>query len=272
MSPQERDDKLLQEYLAGDSALSRLYRDRATEQPDARLDATIRARAHAAVARDARVAHSPFAHNWIVPTSLAAVLVLSVSVVVLIPEPVEVPEREEAGAPDSVPDAVIRNALPAKAADVEQQPAASSTAAPARAAKRHKMAADEGGPAGGGRAAGYASDTPQSPHKDEKVPGEERKEQAARGQSHSADEAQSLSAAPAALESASQAAAEPRPIPTAAVRDDPRAWLRFIETLLDEQNPEGAKSNLRAFRSQYPDFPLPASLVPLAAALGTERP
>ena len=98
MSPQERDDKLLQEYLAGDSALSRLYRDRATEQPDARLDATIRARAHAAVARDARVAHSPFAHNWIVPTSLAAVLVLSVSVVVLMPEPVDVPKREEAGA------------------------------------------------------------------------------------------------------------------------------------------------------------------------------
>ena len=272
MSPEERDDKLLQEYLAGDSALSRLYRDRATEQPDARLDATIRARAHAAVARDARVAHSPFARNWIVPTSLAAVLVLSVSVVVLMPEPVEVPKREEAGAPDSIPDAVIRNALPAKAVDVEQQPAASSTAAPAQAAKRHKMAADESGPAGGGRAAGYASDTPQSPHKDEKVPGEDRKEQAARGRSLSADEAQSPSAAPAALESASQAAAEPRPIPTAAVRDDPRAWLRFIETLLDEQNPEGAISNLRAFRSQYPDFPLPASLVPLAAALGTERP
>ena len=83
MSPEERDDKLLQEYLAGDSALSRLYRDRATEQPDAHLDATIRARAHAAVARDARVAHSPFARNWMVPTSLAAVLVLSVSVVVL---------------------------------------------------------------------------------------------------------------------------------------------------------------------------------------------
>ena len=104
------------------------------------------------------------------------------------------------------------------------------------------------------------------------MPAQERKEQAPRVQSLSADEAQSPSAAPAALESARQAAADPRPVPGAAVRDDPRAWLRFIETLLDQQNPEGAKSNLRAFRSQYPDFPLPASLVPLAAALGTERP
>ena len=104
MSPEERDDELLQEYLEGDSALSRLYRRGVGEQPGTDLDARIRAHAHDDLARDRRVAHSPFARNWMVPTSLAAVLVLSVSVVVLTPEPVEVPIEE----PVEVPVTVIR--------------------------------------------------------------------------------------------------------------------------------------------------------------------
>jgi hypothetical protein len=41
--------------------------------------------------------------------------------------------------------------------------------------------------------------------------------------------------------------------------------LRFIEALLNEENLQGAKSNLRAFRDRYPDYPLPANLVPLTA-------
>jgi hypothetical protein len=77
---------------------------------------------------------------------------------------------------------------------------------------------------------------------------------------------------PAALESARPPAPDPLAMPAGDVKDDPQAWLRFIEALLDEQNRDAAKYNLRAFRKRYPDFPLPASLVPLAAALGTERP
>ena len=94
MSPEERDDEMLREYLEGDSALSRLYRRDAREQPDARLDARIRARARDAVARSRAVAHSPFARHWMVPTSLAAVFVLSVSVVLMMPEPAMEPDGE----------------------------------------------------------------------------------------------------------------------------------------------------------------------------------
>ena len=265
MSPEERDDELLQEYLEGDSALSRLYRESADEQPGAELDARIRARAHNNLARDRRVAHSPFARNWMVPTSLAAVLVLSVSVVVLMPEPVEVPGPTDDGTAIATPEAMMNRDLPAKAVGMEQQPAAESAVAPAPAAKRRKQASDNG--AGGGRAAEFAPDARQPAKEDDKALGEARKEQPPGIQSLGADEAQSSPAAPAALESASRAAPAAHPMPPQAVRDEPDAWLRFIESLLDEQNPDGAKSNLRAFRHRYPNHPLPASLVPLAASL-----
>ena len=61
-------------------------------------------------------------------------------------------------------------------------------------------------------------------------------------------------------------------MPADTVQADPAAWLRFIESLLKEQNPQAAKSNLRAFRSRYPNLPLPAALMPLAASLDAERP
>lgn len=263
MSPDERDDELLEEYLEGDSALSRLYRQVADEQPDASLDARIRARAHDDVARDRRVAHSPFSRNWMVPTSLAAVFVLSVSVVVLMPEPTEVPGLEDSGGADFIPEAAIRRDLPAATTEAEQQPGAR---APAQAAKRRKQVSDNDD------SADFTSNVREAAEEDQEAPGEARKEQAGQIQILGADEAQSPLAAPAALKSAGQATADPLPMPATAVRDDPRAWLRFIEALLDEHNPDGAKSNLRAFRSRYPDFPLPASLVPLAASLGTERP
>lgn len=262
MSPEERDDELLQEYLEGDSALARLYRQGADEQPGRDLDARIRAHAHNALAHNKRVAHSPFARNWMVPTSLAAVLVLSVTVVVLMPEPVEVPGPETVNA---MPEAVITRERPARAADAELEPAADSAVAPAEAAKRRKQASDDG--AAGGRAAEFASGARQPGKEDDKALGEERKEQAPRVQSLSVDEAQSSPPAPAALESASQTAPAPHPMPPPAIRDEPSAWLRFIESLLKEQNEDGAKSNLRAFRHRYPDHPLPASLAPLAASL-----
>jgi len=268
MSPDERDDELLEEYLEGDSALSRLYREVADEQPDAGLDARIRARARADLAPNRRVAHSPFSRNWMIPTSLAAVFVLSVSVLVLMPQPTVVPNLEDGGATDSIPEAAIGRDLPAATAEAEAEQQ-SGAGTPAQASKRRKQASDNDDSAG---SAGFASDVRKAAEEDENAPAQERKEQTRQIQRLSADEAQSPSAAPAALESAGRATADPLPMPATAVRDDPRAWLRFIEALLDEPNPDGAKSNLRAFRGRYPEFPLPASLAPLATSLDTERP
>ncbi|MDX1434916.1 MAG: hypothetical protein R3286_20915, partial [Gammaproteobacteria bacterium] len=82
-------------------------------------------------------------------------------------------------------------------------------------------------------------------------------------------------AAPAQL---SGSAAEPSAVGAAtgladdARRADPQAWLRYIEDLVAAGDEQQALENLRAFRSRYPQHPLPASLAPLARALDAERP
>lgn len=239
MNPEERDDDVLREYLEGDSALSRLYKRGASEQPDPRLDARIRAEARRAVAPDKRVAHSPFARNWMVPTSLAAVFVLSLSVVVLMPESAD-DAGVGVGEPARTAPSAISAPAPDSVADVEDQPAAASPPAVKRAAE---------------------SDAKSR---------EERKAVAAERESVGGAPVQSLPAPAAALGSARKAVPDASPLPAAGVRDDPRAWLRFIEELLGDENREGATSNLRAFLDRYPDFPLPASLLPLAASLDAQ--
>ena len=266
MSPQEHDDELLREYLEGDSALSRLYRRGASEQPDAQLDARIRASARDAVARQSRVAHSPFARHWMVPTSIAAVFVLSVSVVLLMQEPAIDPGFAIDEVSKTASDTTIVGDAPAGAADAEQQSAPASAPAPAQASRRREQASDGDDSAAGGRASGFASGALQRADEAEEKPGEKRKSQATQAESVSGGEVRSPQAPSA------RPAPDPRPLPAGTVRDDPRAWLRFIEMLLDDRNRDGAKSNLRAFRTRYPHFPLPATLVPLAASLDAEAP
>jgi len=71
----------LQEYLKGESRLSRLYREAASEVPPGVLDRKLLDAARAA-ARP-RHAWSPFASHWFVPASLAVVVVLVVGIYML---------------------------------------------------------------------------------------------------------------------------------------------------------------------------------------------
>ncbi len=92
MAERKQDDRLLDEYLRGDSALARAYRETGREEPPAHLDAAILAQARAATAP--RRGGKP---RWLMPLSLAATVVLSIGVVLLMskpgvaPEPMEVP-------------------------------------------------------------------------------------------------------------------------------------------------------------------------------------
>jgi hypothetical protein len=63
-----------------DSRISALYRSAAAEEPPAAVDDAIRAAARRAVAAGPRRVDAPF-KRWKVPLALAAVVVLSVSVV-----------------------------------------------------------------------------------------------------------------------------------------------------------------------------------------------
>ena len=296
MSPEERDEEMLREFLEGDSALSRLYRRDAHEEPDAQLDATILAEARRSLARRSRVAHSPFARHWALPTSLAAVLVLSVSVVLLTPGPFRPPGVEFDGVDEAPAAAGGPGDAPESAARAEETPAparAPLAAKPAMDRERDTAAEDHatGGRAsssaplqpparqqGADAAAGKASEKRKREAAQLKnVPGSEQQPRPAPAAGAGiAEETAAPSASRALVEPLAEPFAEPpaerHALPADTVQADPAAWLRFIESLLKEQNPQAARSNLRAFRTRYPDFSLPAALMPLAASLDAERP
>ncbi len=79
----KQDEQNLEEYLQGDSALSRAYGAKQKAQVPEHLDKAILSAANESVnAKQAsKVAYSPFARRWYVPVSMAAVLMLCVSLV-----------------------------------------------------------------------------------------------------------------------------------------------------------------------------------------------
>ena len=78
---EEKDDQAFKDYLRGDSGLSRRYRAGKQAQPSEHLDDAIIAAARKEAASRPRPVHSPFGGHWYVPVSLAAVLVICVSIV-----------------------------------------------------------------------------------------------------------------------------------------------------------------------------------------------
>lgn len=236
MSPEERDDELLEEYLRGDAELSRRYRHEAREEPSAALDARILAEARRAVTRERRVVHSPFARHWMVPASLAAVLVLSVAVVLLVPGPdsgLDAPVRPAADAVEAPAPGKAKQERTAPTRARQAEPAA----APAPAEPASRLQADD--------AAGETGAQPES--------------------AASEREAAAGREAGAASMSAPGAGAPPRHM-----EDDPEQWLRHVESLLAGGQEPRARDSLRAFLARYPDYPLPEGLQPLARALSSE--
>lgn len=288
MSPQERDDELLGEYLEGDSSLSRLYRRGANEKPGAQLDARILGEARRALAQKGRAARSPFARNWMVSTSLAALFVLSVSVVLLMPDPDNGPGVEVDGATQLAPAGATMRDAPGDATRVEQVPVPASVPPALEADRRREHVPDVDDSAGAGSASGLAPRQPpaikQGAAGASRKTEEQRRAVSAERKHIDNGAAQSLpepaaaasvaeeAAAPEALERSREPARASQATPSQFVRDDPQAWLRFIEALLDDQNRAEAQSNLRAFTHRYPGFPLPESLADLAASLDARPP
>jgi hypothetical protein len=79
-----------------DVGLDRAWRAEVTDEPSAGVDAAIRAAARRAVGAGPRPAHTPFSARWRVPLSLAAVVVVSVTVTLFIAERREHLPRESA--------------------------------------------------------------------------------------------------------------------------------------------------------------------------------
>lgn len=76
-----KEDKLLEEYLQGKSELSRLYAEEGKDTVPEYLDEAILAAAKMEVGTGPKPSLAPFSSSWQIPMSLAAVLVLSVGLV-----------------------------------------------------------------------------------------------------------------------------------------------------------------------------------------------
>ncbi len=98
------DDKRLDEYLRGDSPLTRAYRETGREEPSASLDARLLAEA-----RGENAAPRGGKPRWLMPLSLAATVVLSVGIVLFMtrqgatPLPPETAPAVETPAPLATP-------------------------------------------------------------------------------------------------------------------------------------------------------------------------
>ena len=79
---QNKTEQEFENYMEGNSSLSRDYHSASSEQAPGHLDAAILAASRRQVQSRPRYAFSPFASDWHVPLSLAAVLVLCVTVVI----------------------------------------------------------------------------------------------------------------------------------------------------------------------------------------------
>ncbi len=118
--------------VPGDPQLGRLYRESAREEPPAHLDAAILAAAHRKVDARPRSIGSSWARSWRLPVSIAAVVVLSVSVVTLMLEETDdelVPLRRK---PDTVSQGVAPEKMSSPATPVEPAPPAAAPAAGSR--------------------------------------------------------------------------------------------------------------------------------------------
>ncbi len=79
--PDSNGDRVLKEYLSGNSSLSRAYRQHANEEPSAAVDDTARAAARRELKSGSQHIINPFGRQWAVPASLAAMLLLSIGLV-----------------------------------------------------------------------------------------------------------------------------------------------------------------------------------------------
>ncbi len=137
MATRKPTDKKHADALPGEADVARAYRAAAQDAPPASLDARILAEAQRAVAKPK--ARGPFGGHWAIPLSTAAVIVLSLGVVLLLSEqgalnhrdvsvpmvaeaPLEAPARSTPAEPAASP------ALPTAEAPAKAQPALSESA------------------------------------------------------------------------------------------------------------------------------------------------
>jgi len=293
-------DRELEELLADSAALRRGYRAVSQEEPPAALDAAIRAAARRETRTRPRPVGSVFGMSWRIPASIAAVVVVSATITLMVgqrgahlPVASEQPAPASAVGPGSARDQAA--AAPASGAVKEEKVDVGDGKAALRARpEAARPPASPEAPTQGQvgkleRRASPGVDTPIAPN------AVELRQEPSPAQAEEAPKAPSSTTAPPASASASAAAParfapavgpagaaqttaettsarsleKKQGLPSAAEADhsaaawekDPQAWLAHVEELRAAGRTEDAKASFGAFRSHYPDYQLPAGFV-----------
>ena len=217
-------DQELEDYLAGKSEISRLYRQAPAELPSPELDAQICAAA--------RIGLTPRRPRWMMPLSAAAVLMLSVGVLLRMQQEGVTPVPVEKTATQADPGGTVPSE-PAPAASHIESPAPEMRSRESQGAVAEPFPAPAAASAPAQRKA-----QPQSADEALSAP--------------SRDETEALTPAPATGDAARAERSEQ-------VRE-PEDWIELIRHLRAEGRDTEATAELRAFRERYPDYALPEDL------------
>ncbi len=259
MKPMSPEDHELEE---ASSAVSEHYRAVAQDEPAARLDAGIKAAAR----RD--LAQPRHRYNWQRPASIAAMLVLGVSLVLVVrdnepPLPsLERPAPEEAKLAKPAPAQLAMKAKPDSREQLrrEDRPSRDRSARPDREpiARDELTAARENEIASGAAArsapavAGAVQSAP--PAAGSVSPAEQQPSPIAEFDKRDAER---KSKAIADADGAPRASTKGLRKQESGVAAEPRTWLDEIDVLLRQGKEEAARRQLLEFRRQYPHYPLP---------------
>lgn len=234
-------DQDLHDYLKGKSDVSRAYQSHSRETPPAHIDEAILAAARRGTGARPGKGTGPFAHNWRVPASLAAVLVLGVGLVLFTAKETGEPMLEPL---EEVVTPVIQKNLDADYTRGREKELNDISTEPVRSRAARQSPASLAAP---------APVTAPAKAKQKKAGKLEYRKLMKEG-------------APPVLETRPAAGAsglsadEYKPVEQKSYRDQnktsPKDWLAQIRALYKQGRKKEADKSLAAFRKAYPDYPL----------------
>ena len=253
MKPMSPDERELEELRSG---LSGHYRDGSAEEPPAHLDTAILAAARREVAR------SRFARNWHLPASIAAVLVIGVSLALMTSEiedplpPVDTSARiaandaRQAASALAMKQESMARLAPRAGSGRDTRPSRERSTRSEHEAdySRQKSAVGRADPAAGAPSVAAPAAAPALEQFEAAAPSQPAAEQ----KGAPADSLQEKRAVAALRKEAAPSSAAPI--------DTPEEWLKRIEDLLRDAKTVQAREQLVAFRKRYPDYRLPETL------------
>ena len=256
-----------------DRELASIYRRASTEEPPPRLDASIYAYAEA----DAKEADHEVRRwaRWRSPFALAATVVLATTVVLMMEGPPESRPMDEAVTPVPVPPPPPPElAAETFSRQVQNAPRASHlpgtlTPHPSQTPQRRDTGTSEPAAPPVQATAKEAAPSERGQFEDRLPPRSRDGHNGAISQQHHAPAVAAASGPPNEASTASRAAAARELVGAdmqsesnkmekiASLQDDPRAWLRHIESLFRQGKEPEARAQLDAFRKKYPNHPVP---------------